>query len=42
MAGAARRLTSVGTRSRLAIFTAFSAPPFDAGSAGTQVRIVVP
>ena len=31
------RLVSFGTRSALLIFTDASVPPFDAGSAGTQV-----
>lgn len=36
------RLVSLGTRSALAIFTLDSEPPFEAGSAGTQVWTVTP
>ena len=36
------RFASVGTRSALAIRTVASAPPLVCGSAGTQVRIVIP
>jgi hypothetical protein len=36
------RFASVGTRSAFAMRTDASVPPFDWGSAGTQVRIVIP
>ena len=38
----ASRFASVGTRSALAIRTVASDPPLDCGSAGTQVRMVIP
>ena len=36
------RFVLVGTMSALASLTAFSTPPFDAGSAGWQVSTVMP
>lgn len=38
----AEQFASVGTRSALAMRTVASEPPLDCGSAGTQVRIVMP
>jgi tetrahydromethanopterin S-methyltransferase subunit E len=38
----ARRFVSVGTKSALAILTAFSLPPLLAGSAGTHVAMLSP